>query len=77
MEYYDWDKSKSRKSLTSMYSWPKMPTDSNYEYIPHATEYKIAVSDLINKGEDQFSINKYKQAVRNVLNLKSYDFKNK
>lgn len=54
-----------------------MPTDSNYEYIPHATEYKIAVSDLINKGEDQFSINKYKQAVRNVLNLKSYDFKNK
>lgn len=77
MEYYDWDKSKSRKSLTSLYSWPKMPTDPNYEYIPHATEYKIAVSDLINKGEDQFSINKYRQAVKNVLNLKSYDFKNK
>ncbi|XP_033183377.1 mitochondrial ribosomal protein S35 [Bombus vancouverensis nearcticus] len=77
MEYYDWDKSKSRKSLTSMYSWPNMPTDSNYEYIPHVTEYKIAVSDLINKGEDQFSINKYRQAVKNVLNLKSYDFKNK
>lgn len=77
MEYYDWDKSKSRKSLTSMYSWPNVSTDSNYEYIPHVTEYKIAVSDLINKGEDQFSINKYRQAVKNVLNLKSYDFKNK
>ncbi|KAK1118548.1 hypothetical protein K0M31_014855 [Melipona bicolor] len=70
MEYYDWDKSKSRESLTSMYSWPNTPTDSNYEYIPHATEYKIAVSDLINKGEDLVSLNKYKQAVKSVLNLK-------
>ena len=73
MEYYDWDKIKSRESLTSMYSWPSTPTDSSYEYIPHATEYKIAVSDLINKGEDLDSLNKYKQAVKSVLNLKFDD----
>lgn len=70
MEYFDWDKSKSRESLTKLYSWPKTPTDSSYEYIPNSMEYKSAVSDLINKGEDQCSINKYKEAVKNLLNLK-------
>ncbi|XP_053971999.1 28S ribosomal protein S35, mitochondrial [Hylaeus volcanicus] len=69
MEYYDWDKNKSRDSLVSMYSWPNPSIDCNYEDIPHGTEYKSAVSDLINNGEDHFSINKYKQAVKNVLNL--------
>ncbi|KOC61483.1 28S ribosomal protein S35, mitochondrial [Habropoda laboriosa] len=73
MEYYDWDKNKSRKSLTTMYNWPNSPIDSSYEHIPHAAEYRTAVSDLINKGEDPFSINKYKQAVKNVLNLKFYE----
>lgn len=70
MEYYDWDKSKSKESLTTICSWPKVTEDSNYEHIPHAVEYKTAVSDLINKGENQDSINKYKYAVKNVLNLK-------
>ncbi|XP_076764328.1 mitochondrial ribosomal protein S35 [Xylocopa sonorina] len=70
MEYYDWDKSKSKESLTAIYSWPKVPEDSNYEHIPHAVEYKTAVADLINKGENQDTINKYKHAVKNVLNLK-------
>ena len=70
MEYYDWDKSISRKSLVTVHCWPNIPTDTNYEHIPSATEYKIAVSDLINNGEDSFSINKYKQAVKNVLHLK-------
>lgn len=70
MEYYDWNKSKSKESLSSTYNWPKIPIDFNCKYIPHATEYETAVSDLINKGENQFSIDKYKQAVKNVLNVK-------
>ncbi|XP_076623365.1 mitochondrial ribosomal protein S35 isoform X2 [Colletes latitarsis] len=69
MEYYNWDTNKSRENLVAMYCWPNSPTNFNYEDIPHATEYKIAVSDLINNGEDSFSINKYKQAVKNMLNL--------
>ncbi|XP_031840413.1 mitochondrial ribosomal protein S35 [Nomia melanderi] len=69
MEYYDWDKSKSRNTLITVLSWPKPPTDFNYEDIPHATEYKMAISDLINNGEDHFTIDKYKQAVIKVLNL--------
>ncbi|EZA60475.1 hypothetical protein DMN91_010933 [Ooceraea biroi] len=71
MEYYDWDTSASRTNLVTLYRWPEPPTDYDYETIPHVTEYKIAVSDLINNGEDQYSVNKYKEAVKNLLNLKS------
>lgn len=39
MEYYDWNKSKSKESLSSTYNWPKIPIDFNCKYIPHATEY--------------------------------------
>ncbi|XP_011860309.1 PREDICTED: 28S ribosomal protein S35, mitochondrial-like [Vollenhovia emeryi] len=71
MEYFDWDISPSRTSLVTLYKWPEPPTDNDYETIPHVTEYKIAVSDLINNGEDQYSVNKYKEAVKNLLSLKS------
>lgn len=69
MEYYDWDKHQSRKSLVTIYAWPEVPQDYDYEQIPHATEYKIAVTDLINNGEDEHSVNKYKEAVKKLLFL--------
>ncbi|XP_012285185.1 28S ribosomal protein S35, mitochondrial [Orussus abietinus] len=69
MEYYDWDASKSRQTLVTIRAWPNVPTDSDYDSIPHAVEYKVALSDLINNGEDEHSINKYKEAVKNLLNL--------
>lgn len=70
MEYYDWDKGKSRENLISLHAWPESPTNIDIEDIPVATEYKIAVSELMNKGEDHDSLNKYKMAVKNVLHLK-------
>lgn len=70
MEYFDWDTSKSRTSLVTLHRWPITPTDYDYESIPHVTEYKIAVSDLVNNGEDLYSIEKYKDSVKNLLNLK-------
>lgn len=70
MEYYDWDRSKSRESLALLHAWPKPSTEIDVEAIPAAMEYKIAVSELMNKGEDLSSVNKYKEAVKNVLNLK-------
>ena len=70
MEYYDWDKHKSRESLVTIHAWPNIPQDLDYETIPHATEYKIAVSDLMNNGEDSHSLNKYRAAVKNLLHLK-------
>ncbi|KAJ8667968.1 hypothetical protein QAD02_009631 [Eretmocerus hayati] len=70
MEYYDWDKHQSRKNLVTIYTWPEIPQDYDYEQIPHATEYKIAVTDLINNGEDEHSLNKYKEAVKKLLFFK-------
>ncbi|XP_024940980.1 28S ribosomal protein S35, mitochondrial isoform X2 [Cephus cinctus] len=70
MEYYDWDKNKSRTNLLTLHAWPNSPTDTDWECIPHVEEYKIAVSDLFNTGEDLHTVNKYKEAVKNVLNLK-------
>lgn len=70
MEYYDWDEHQSRKNLVTIYTWPEIPQDYEYEHIPHATEYKIAVSDLVNNGEDEFSVNKYKEAVKKLIFLK-------
>ncbi|XP_072750893.1 small ribosomal subunit protein mS35 isoform X1 [Anoplolepis gracilipes] len=70
MEYFNWDTSQSHTNLVTLYTWPTLPVDYDYETIPHAMEYKIAVSDLTNNGEDQYSINKYKEAVKNLLNLK-------
>ncbi|OXU24525.1 hypothetical protein TSAR_001682 [Trichomalopsis sarcophagae] len=70
MEYYDWDKEQSRKNLVTIYTWPEIPQDYDYERIPHATEYKIAVADLMNNGEDDYSVTKYKEAVKKLLFLK-------
>ncbi|KAK0180591.1 hypothetical protein PV327_002958 [Microctonus hyperodae] len=71
MEYYDWDKHKSRETLMAIHTWPASPSENlDYESIPSAVEYKVAVSDLINNGEDQFTVNKYREAVKNLLNLK-------
>ena len=71
MEYYDWDKSQSKTSLITLHYWPEPPTDDDYNKIPHSTEYKAAVSEMINGGEDDFSVNKYKESVKQLLNLKS------
>lgn len=70
MEYYDWDKSKSRENLISLHAWPESPINIDIEDTPVVTEYKIAVSELMNKREDHNSVNKYKNAVKNVLHLK-------
>lgn len=72
MEYYDWDKNKSREKLVTIHAWPEPPSnDLDYEKIPNVTEYKIAVTDLINNGEDHFTVNKYREAVKNLLHLKN------
>ncbi|KAI4488305.1 hypothetical protein M0804_005153 [Polistes exclamans] len=70
MEYYDWDKSKSRQTLIKLHSWPKTSINVDIETIPSATEYKIAISELINQGEDEYTLTRYKEAVKNILNLK-------
>lgn len=71
MEYFDWDKSKSRETLVSIHRWPSQPTDNEYKDIPNAKQYKTAVEELVNNGENDESVNQYKNAVLNVLNLRT------
>jgi hypothetical protein len=71
MEYYDWEEHQSKKNLVTIYTWPEVPQNYNCSHIPHVEEYKIAVSELINNGEDENSLNKYKQVVEKLMFFKS------
>lgn len=70
MEYYDWEKHKSRANLVTVRCWPEPPTDTyDYDHIPHVEEFKVAVNELMNDGESLYSLNKYKEAALKVLKL--------
>ncbi|XP_003703148.1 mitochondrial ribosomal protein S35 [Megachile rotundata] len=70
MESYYWDKRKSKKNLGNIHCWPQTFTECNYESIPSVTEYKNAVTDLMSNEENHDLLNQYKEAVKNVLNIK-------
>ena len=78
MEYYNWDKNQSKKSLINWYFRVKdeKSTLSEEEYraydisgIPHGEEYKKAVSELMNQGENEETVKNYGVAVRKLLGL--------
>lgn len=69
MECYNWDKRKSKQNLANLYSWPNTSTDIDVESIPHVTEYKNAVTNLMNNEDNDASLKQYKDAVKNLLNL--------
>lgn len=71
MEYYDWDKSKSKRSLLNLHYWPEPPKSDDYSEVAHSDDYKTAVSDMINNGEDDNSVNKYKESVKQLLSLRN------
>ncbi|KAL4712776.1 hypothetical protein ACJJTC_019428 [Scirpophaga incertulas] len=78
MEYYDWDKNASKKSLVQWHlratNMPNDLSDMDYvEYdiskIPNGEEYKNAVSSLMNNGESEETLKNYGAAVRKLLGL--------
>ncbi|XP_050295803.1 28S ribosomal protein S35, mitochondrial [Anthonomus grandis grandis] len=62
MEYYDWGTNVSKKSIEAIFN-----KDSSE--IPHSMEYSAAVVSYMNDGEDEYTISKYKEAVKKLLNL--------
>lgn len=71
MEYFDWDKSESRTTLTKLHYWPKKSEgDLDYTTIPVATEYKKAVSNLVNEGDSKTTLGSYKESVLRLVGLK-------
>lgn len=70
MEYYDWDQSVSKKSMLNILNWPQ-PADETKEVSlsPEVEQYRDAVSMFMNEGENEYTINNYKRAVKKVFNL--------
>lgn len=66
MEEYIWMNNKSRKSSEAILNWGN--NDANVEA---PTEYGASVETLINDGENEQNIQKYKQSVLAMLKLSS------
>ncbi|XP_018329718.1 28S ribosomal protein S35, mitochondrial [Agrilus planipennis] len=62
MEYYDWTKNQSCKSLESMFEVP-------FDKIEHGKEFSEAVSNLMNNGENLQTLKTYGDTVRKLLGL--------
>lgn len=44
MEYYDWDKSNSKKNIEALFGKPTSE-------IPNSETYSVAISDFMNEGK--------------------------
>ncbi|XP_018569209.1 28S ribosomal protein S35, mitochondrial [Anoplophora glabripennis] len=64
MEYYDWNKNASKASIEAIFGRLS-------EEIPNVSEYSDAVTFLMNEGESEYSVTKYGEVVRKILNLPS------
>ncbi|XP_077299976.1 mitochondrial ribosomal protein S35 [Arctopsyche grandis] len=78
MEVYIWDNNASKKSAIFVKTWkPDQVVDLSKDFIdkfdistiPEMNEYKEAVNDYMNIGENDYQIYKYKNAVLKMLGL--------
>lgn len=67
MEYYDWEKNASKKSMEAVLRWNK----STDEPIPSLDAYASTVENLFNVGETLENIDEYKAEVMKLLGLQS------
>jgi len=63
MEYYDWNNNKSKEVATAILSWG-LPADQRVE---PPQEYAKCVENLINEGENEYNLEKYKEQVVKML----------
>ncbi|KDR07746.1 28S ribosomal protein S35, mitochondrial [Zootermopsis nevadensis] len=72
MEYYDWEASASRKSVMRLLSWSpdQDAVQISADFIlSDLTEYKEAISKIMNEGEEEYTLNRYKEEVKKLLSL--------
>lgn len=69
MEYYDWHHHKSKESTINILNWtasgiktenPKQPSE----------DFIKSVENIMNDGENEYNLEKYKEQVVNLLGLK-------
>lgn len=63
MEIYQWNRNKSKETSTGVLNWP---SNGNVEA---AKEYQVSVENLINEGENEYNIKKYKEEVLKLVGL--------
>ncbi|XP_056642376.1 28S ribosomal protein S35, mitochondrial [Diorhabda sublineata] len=64
MECYEWDKSKSKTNIEQLFN-------TTSDKIDNIDMYANSVDRLMNEGENEYTINKYGEAVRKILGLPS------
>lgn len=72
MEYYDWDASASHKNVMGLLSWKpdQSPAQISADAIQlDLKEYKEAVSKIMNEGEEEYTISRYKEEVKKLFSL--------
>jgi small subunit ribosomal protein S35 len=67
MEYYDWNRNKSKETSTEVLNW----RSTSAEKIEPPQEYAKSVEALMNEGENEYNLNKYKEQVLKMLGIAS------
>lgn len=67
LEYFDWENSKSKENVKYLFN----ATSQNYERSPEVEEYRKAVVDLFDGGENDYSLEKYKEIALKILHPKT------
>lgn len=65
MEYYDWHRNRSKVTSTEILNW-RSTSDVKIE---PPIEYAKSVENLLNEGENDYNLNKYKEQVVKMLGI--------
>lgn len=65
MEFYDWHSNKSKLTSTEILNW----RSTSDEKIEPSKGYSESVEKLLNEGENDYNLNKYKEEVIKMLGL--------
>ncbi|KAM7358786.1 mitochondrial ribosomal protein S35 [Cochliomyia hominivorax] len=68
MEYYKYERNKSKESVESILNWGKSPEGGNK--LQASDGFIQSVEKLINEGENEYNLNKYKEEVIKMLGVK-------
>ncbi|XP_067613517.1 small ribosomal subunit protein mS35 [Eurosta solidaginis] len=69
MEYYKFERNKSKQSVEAILNWGR-PLDDSQKLQPHMS-FAQSVEQLINEGENEYNLNRYKEEVLKLLNVVS------
>lgn len=65
MEYYDWSRNKSKVTATEILNY----RSTSAEKIEPPQDYARSVEELLNDGENDYNLDKYKEQVVTMLGL--------